>query len=181
MPSIASHFVVAKLVSKRIGINSDEFYKGNILPDIIDDSHFKIRGTYYEIPDIDKYLESVELNDLEIGYLTHLLLDKYFLEEYIPNNIDSYQEKKMFLSGKMYNDYSKINYELVKKFNLDVSYINKIMMDIDNVNEKKLSNNLKSINNKEVLSSLECLDINKFILFLEDVSIKISNYIKEKI
>lgn len=181
MPSIASHFVVAKIVGEKIGINSDDYFKGNILPDITDDSHYKIKGTYYDIPDIDKYLDSVMLKDLEIGYLTHLLLDKYFLEEYIPNNIDNYQEKKMFLSGKMYNDYSKINYELVKRYNLDVSYINKIMMEIDNANEKKLSNNLNSINNKELLSELECLDINKFVVFLEDISIRIADYIKEKI
>lgn len=92
MPSIASHFVVAKLVSSYLGIKSDDFYKGNILPDIIDieDSHFKIRS-YYEIPKLEYFYNNLNLNnDLERGYLCHLLLDKDFLEKYVVNKVENY-------------------------------------------------------------------------------------------
>ncbi len=36
MPSISAHMVVAKEVSKKLNISSDDFIKGNLLPDIID-------------------------------------------------------------------------------------------------------------------------------------------------
>ena len=45
MPSIAAHMAVAKLISDKLYIDKEEFYKGNILPDIIDipDSHHKMQ------------------------------------------------------------------------------------------------------------------------------------------
>jgi len=183
MPSIASHFVVAKLVSKYLHISSDEFYKGNILPDIIDreNSHLKVQGAYYDVPNIKYFYNNLNFqNDLELGYLCHLMLDKYFLEEYLPLNIKNYQEVDPFLSKKMYNDYTKINYLLVKEFDLDVDYINRIMYDINNVDVKKVKSNLDNINNKNCSYELECLELDKYILFLKEVSIKITKTLKEK-
>ena len=81
MPSIASHFVCAKLVSDKLDVDVEEFYKGNILPDIalLNDSHNKVRGSFYLIPNIEYFVENSDLNeDIELGYLCHLLLDKYF-------------------------------------------------------------------------------------------------------
>lgn len=184
MPSIASHFVVAKLVSKHLNINSDDFYKGNILPDIIDisNSHVKIKGTYYEIPNIEYISKNINFNnDLELGYFCHLLLDKYFLEEYVLDKVKNYKEIDPFLSKRMYNDYTKINYRLVKYFDLDVSYLNRIMNNIDlSLNDEKVNSNLNSINTKEVFGKLECLDLKSYISFLEDISLRISNELKEK-
>ena len=34
MPSICAHMVIAKEVGKRLNINSDDFIRGNLLPDI---------------------------------------------------------------------------------------------------------------------------------------------------
>lgn len=184
MPSIASHFVVSKLVSDYLKINSDDFYKGNILPDIVDhpNSHLKIKGIYYEIPDIDRFYEKLNLdNYLELGYLCHLLLDKYFLDEYVVNHVKNYKEIDPFLSKKMYNDYTKINYRLVNYFDLDVSYINKIMNDIDvSLNDKKFRSNINSINTKEVVGDLECLDLDDYIEFLKSISIRISKDLEKR-
>lgn len=75
----------------------------------------------------------------------------------------------------MYNDYTKINYKLIKWFDLDIIYLNKIMIDIDfSLNEKKFNSNLKSINTKEINGRLECLDLDSYISFLRDISFKIS-------
>ena len=74
MPSIASHFVVAKKVAKLLNIDSLDYYIGSILPDVIDDpnSHLKVRGTHYLIPDIDTFITSTTLEeDMFIGY--HIL------------------------------------------------------------------------------------------------------------
>lgn len=178
MPSIASHFVVSKLVGEKLNIKSDEFYKGNILPDIvdIDNSHLKIKGSYYEIPNIEYFVNNYDLdNELNLGYLCHLLLDRYFLEEYVLENV-CYKDIDPFLSGKMYRDYSSINYKLVKYFDLDLEYINDIMKAIDvSVNMDKFKSNLNNINSKFINDELECLDLSSYISFLKDVAVKISN------
>ena len=36
MPGICSHMIIAKEVSKRLNIDSDDFIRGNLLSDIID-------------------------------------------------------------------------------------------------------------------------------------------------
>lgn len=181
MPSIASHFVSAKIISKELSIHSDEFYKGCILPDIIklQDSHYKIRGTYYLIPNIDKYKENSIQSDLNKGYLAHLLLDKYFLEEYIPSNISNYKEINLFSIDKIYSDYSILNGLLINKYNLDLKYINRIMKTYDvNLDEKKFNNNLNHINNLEI-GELNFINFNTYTKFLENISIVIAKELKE--
>lgn len=187
MPSIASHFVVAKLVYKKINdsgqkIDKEEFYKGNILPDIIkmNNSHYKIKGKYYLIPDIKEYRKNVDINkDINIGYLCHLLLDKYFLEEYVIENIENYDKIQLFSSKMMYNDYTNMNALLVKKYNLDLAFINKIMKKYkEELNENKYKLNIDSINDKTI-GKLQFIDFDKFCSFLEDTSKKIYNILKE--
>ena len=82
MPGICSHMIIAKEVSKRLNIDSDDFIRGNLLPDIIDlkDSHHKIKNNTYMVPNIDYFVKRLDLtNELHMGYLTHLLLDKHYL------------------------------------------------------------------------------------------------------
>ena len=73
MPSIAAHMVVAKLLEEKLGFKSTEFIKGNLLPDIIDikDSHHKIKGKYYFIPDLEYFKNTLDLsNDLYLCIIT---------------------------------------------------------------------------------------------------------------
>jgi len=152
------------------------------LPDIIDinDSHRKIKGFYYEVPNIEYFKSKIDFNNnLELGYLCHLLLDKYFLDEYVVNQIKDYKEIDPFLSKRIYNDYTKINYKLVKYFGLNVDYINKIMKSIKvPLNSNKFNVNLNCINKKQENGSLECIDLDSYISFLEDISIRIANELK---
>lgn len=184
MPSIAAHFVCADIVYNRIKDkinNKSDFYRGCILPDIIDleNSHYKIRGTYYLIPDIEKYKRMFDTNiDLNSGYLCHLLLDKYFLEEYIIKNIKNYDKIDLFSPEGMYNDYTNINAILIRNFNLDLNYINSIMSNIDiKVNKSKYETNIKNINNLK-LGIPRYIDVDKFEKFLNDISVTISKQLK---
>ena len=56
MPNISAHLIVGREVGKRLNINSDDFMRGNVLPDVIDmkDSHHKIKKGIYFIPNILK-------------------------------------------------------------------------------------------------------------------------------
>lgn len=182
MPSIAAHFVCANLVYKEIKnkiSDKDKFYIGCILPDIIDleESHFKVKGKYYLVPDIEKYKKESKLDDdIKRGYLCHLLLDKYFLDEYVIKNIRNYDKINLFSTSMIYNDYTNLNAILVEKFKLNLDYINKVMIklkDMYNVKSTKYTFNVDSINNLDG-GKLDFIDIDKFELFIKDISLKIA-------
>lgn len=182
MPSVAAHMICVKLVSENLKINDKEFIKGNLLPDILDmsaeRSHLKIKGKYYEIPDIQKFINKVNLkNNLALGYLSHLLLDRYFLEDYIYDVVNG---EEIFLNGKIYEEYDIINYKLLKKFDIDVKCLNEILKNFDvSIDNKKYEENIKSLNNGYCDKKLKYLNLEKFSEFLIDTSNKIVDYIRE--
>ena len=179
MPSIAAHMVCAKLVADELKINDPEFIKGNLLPDIINikNSHSKIKGKYYYIPDIDYFTNTLNLNEtLWLGYLSHLLLDKYFLENYIYDIVNG---KEVFLSKIMYKEYDIINHRLLGTFNINVDYLNNILKDFSvPIDDKKYNINIKSLNNTDTSNNLTYLNIDSFSKFLIETSKLIAKYLK---
>ena len=176
MPNISSHMAVAKRVQELLKINNDDFYRGNVLPDLYDDkvkSHYRIKGTRYSIPDIKRVKQELDLNKpINLGILTHLLLDKYYLEEYLINI-----EENVFYEKKVYNDYDVLNKEIINHFQLDIDYIYKILNNFPNdipITKLELIKKCLKID-KEGNTLL--LEKNKFINFLENTSIKISKEI----
>ena len=122
MPNISAHMVIAKEVSRKLNVNSDDFIRGNLLPDIIDieDSHYKIKNGVYLVSNIKRFLDLQDLsNNLYIGYLTHLLLDKHYLEDYLGK---MFYNKNVFLDVKIYN-YYYLNHRLINKFDLNIKLI----------------------------------------------------------
>ena len=180
MPSIAAHMVCAKLVSEKLDINDSEFIKGNLLPDIIDikDSHSKILGKHYYIPNIDYFVKTLDLNDnLYLGYLTHLLLDKYFLEDYIYNEVKG---EEIFLNRTMYKEYDIINYRLLNKFAIDVNYLNNILVNYNvPINKEKYNKNIRSLNLGSTNETLKYLNIDSFSNFLVETANNIVKYLEE--
>ena len=179
MPSITPHMVVATEVAKILNINSEDFIRGNLLPDIIDikNSHHKVESDIYLIPDIDYFIKKLDLtNDLDLGYLTHLLLDKHYLEDYLKK---IYPNKNIFLAKKIYNDYDILNHSLVNNFNLDVEYIEKALMKYDcKIKEEKLKYNINCLKNN-ISGKTYYLNINSFSKFLKEVSKTISEELIE--
>ena len=182
MPSIASHFVCASLVSKNIGINSDDFYIGNILPDILSktDSHYKNKHQHYLIPDISLFLKENNLNDdILLGYLCHLLLDKHFLEEFVPN-IEDFDKINLFVADKIYKEYTIMNPLLLRMFSLDLAYLNRILkIDNYNLDNEKYKRNIESINSLESEEDLKYIDFDAFTDFLQKISETITQELKE--
>lgn len=177
MPNMSGHMAVAKKVSKILDINSEDFYRGNLLPDLYIDkkkSHYKIKGKKYMIPDIDYVVNVLDLKDEKnLGYLTHLLLDKYYLEEYLMD-IDC----DVFEGNQLYKDYDILNKDIVEYFKLDTKYLTSILSKIDD-----------DFSNDKLKLILECLlknedgkttylDKEKFINFLDEVSLKIAKEIE---
>ncbi len=178
MPSIAAHFVCADIVYNRIKDkinNKFDFYIGCILPDIIDleNSHYKIRGTYYLIPDIEKYKRMFDTNiDLNRGYLCHLLLDKYFLEEYIIKNCKSnyyilrlapVYSKEFRLNIKRRSEIKGFNYVVGNGTNkLSLCNVENIVSVVDKIIDKRVcENEIYNISDKDIYTYNDLLNMNK--------------------
>ena len=177
MPSIASHFVVAKKVAKLLNIDSLDYYIGSILPDVIDDpnSHLKVRGTHYLIPDIDTFITSTTLEeDMFIGYLVHLLLDKYFLEHYIVDNVPDYNKFNLFTKDKIYEDYTRLNGVLLKEYDIAPDFIEGVLDSITKpINYDKFYKNRAFVSKIEALGEPMYINIHTYKNFVENVSQKI--------
>ena len=182
MPNMSSHMSVAKKVAEILKINNNDYYKGNLFPDLHKDkrkSHYKIQGKIYEVPNIDYVIKNLDLKSkFNLGILTHLLLDKYYLEDYLTPR---FKENVFDNCDIIYQDYDILNQKIVKHFKLNVMKLKKILIDFDS-----------SIDNDKLNFNIKCLDIEKkgetfylkekeFIDFLENVSLKISNEIKKYI
>ncbi len=179
MPNMSGHMAIAKRVSELLNINDKDFYIGNLLPDLYLDktkSHYKIQGKKYLIPDIDYYKKNHNLsNKKNLGYLCHLLLDKYYLEEYLMDIDDN-----VFASQRLYKDYDILNKDIVDYFNIDVKYLTNILKDIeeDDIENDKLELNIKCLGLKED-GSTYYLPKDKFINFLDKISKRIAKEVKE--
>lgn len=179
MPCIAGHMVIAKLVGEKLNINNPDFIKGNLLPDIIlnQDSHHQKKGTYYYVPSLEYFKNELDLtNKLQLGYYVHLLLDYYFLEDFVLNNIT---DLGVFANREIYKEYSMINYPLVKRFNLDVESLKMILSNFsEEIDEEKLANNLEFLS-LSITEETKYLNLDSFANFLEKISISISEEIEE--
>ena len=181
MPSIAAHMTIAKLLSEKLDIEDEDFYRGNLLPDVIktprEESHFKVQGEHFLVPNLEVAKKSLALTEsMYLGYYTHLLLDKYFLEEFIPTYIGRYD---LFKTKEMYLDYDEINLFIVNTFNLDVETITKILSEnyVCDIDQEKLEKNISCLN-KEKNGEGIYLKREQFRTFLEEVSNKIYDDVK---
>ena len=179
MPNMSGHMAVAKKVSEMLNITDKDFYKGNLLPDLYKDkakSHYKIQGTKYLVPDIETVIKVKDLNKaLDLGYLTHLLLDFHYLEDFLTPKY----EENVFIGKNLYNDYDILNKDIVKHFNLDKEYIKSAMKDFDNdIEPSKLDLNIRCLE-FEKDGETYYLDKDDYIKFLEDASITIAEELKK--
>lgn len=174
MPNISAHMIVAQEVAQKININSDEFIRGNLLPDIIDmkDSHYKVQKGVYMVPDIEYFLQNLDFSkDLNIGYFTHLLLDKHYLNEYLES---LYPNTNIFLNGDIYKDYDYLNFLLVNRFGLNIDKLECILRQYDcKILEEKLKYNIDFLKQKKD-GKTKYLNFEDFASFLVDVSDTIS-------
>ena len=104
------------------------------------------------------------------------ILDKYFLEDYIYNQVNG---EEVFLSRIMYKEYDIINYRLLEMFNINVNYINNILKDFSvPIDDEKYNINIKSLNNTDTSNNLTYLNIGSFSKFLIKTSKLIAKYLK---
>lgn len=179
MPNVAGHMAVAKKVSELLKIDSDDFYRGNLIPDLYKDkvkSHYKIQGKKFLIPDIEKIEKEIDLTNLtDLGILSHLLLDKYYFDEFLLD-----LDPKEFSNNKIYDEYDIINKDIVNYFKLDTKRIIKAFSDIKikDIEKIKLEKNISYLQ-LEVDGKTKLLNKDNFIIFLNDSSLRIVKEIKK--
>lgn len=135
MPSLAAHYVVGKNVGRDflknfdLDFSEEEFLKGSIYPDYIDKKlHFKKKFGDFLIPSIDNFLKTIDcLDSFNLGYIVHLLLDYYFLTEYLPSN--GIADIKNFSLDGIYRDYTILNPLILKKYFIDVNFLKNLFCD----------------------------------------------------
>ena len=179
MPNMSSHMSIAKRVSDLLNIKDKDFIIGNLLPDLEEnkrESHYKIQGKQYLIPDIEYVKNNLDLTDMKnLGILTHLLLDKYYLEEYLYSNCPN---DNVFEGISLYKDYDILNKDIVKYFDLDVDYLKEVLLEIDTPKyQDKLMNNINCLYHIEN-GETTYLDKDDFIKFLDNTSMIIAKEVK---
>lgn len=112
MPTHKIHLAIAKKISDKLNVDTDSVMLGSVLPDICKEknhqlSHFQFGEKDLEglaNPDkfLSKYKDKLD-NPIMIGYLIHILTDKFY-NEYIFKNFYIYDENDngigIYLKGK---------------------------------------------------------------------------------
>ena len=176
MPSISAHMGVALKVCNKINVDKNDYLKGNLLPDLYNNkikSHFKTKGERYLVPNIDKAIKELDLNkSIDLGYLTHLLLDYYYFNEYLIK-----YKKDLFKGKRIYKDYDILNKDIINFFNIDTNYLKNILKDYkEDINEEKLTNNLNCLD-LNINGDTTILDKEDFISFLDESSNRIVEFL----
>ena len=140
MASTIMHLAIAKKVNEFLKMDERELYLGTLAPDLSKElgqnkeiSHFLDPTKDYDIPDINKFLAKYKdslVNPFEMGYFIHLLADKYWYRDYINDYIDKYttniDKKKLTyaaIKNIIYNDYTNINSDLIKEYQININTI----------------------------------------------------------
>jgi hypothetical protein len=136
MASAVIHLCVAKEINDRY-LHKDQnmLLLGSIAPDISKQigqtkeiSHFLDPSQTDSVPDVDRFINkySSQLdNPFELGYLIHLITDKYWFRDYVTAYIERYTKDRTkrkvteeALHDLIYNDYTNLNIILIDKYNL---------------------------------------------------------------
>ena len=141
MASIMIHLAIAKKVKEHFDIRKEkDYYLGAIAPDISrqigeskEKSHFLI-NTIDNIPNITLFIKrypTFKYNPFNLGYYTHLMTDKLWIEKFIPTLIQDNTIKLLNgsiistnpeeIENMLYSDYTNINCQIIDEYEMDLS------------------------------------------------------------
>ncbi len=163
MSSYIMHICISDIIKRKLNL-TDKFVYGSILPDNIksvtgdrDKTHYIkkviIDGEKRNLPDIQKAIEEVQIEDKEIrlGYIAHLVEDLIWFNEFIPtyatvwenNKIQYLKDNSVHTNDEyrdtMYLDYSNSSSYVVDKCGVDIqSLLSSIINIAESEQHKKL-------------------------------------------
>ena len=186
MPSHNIHLAVSKKINRILNMDSDSFMLGNVLPDIICKDHVRthfcpnkpgIAGITK--PDVfyKKYKDTLN-NPTMLGYLVHLLTDKFY-NEYVFKNYFLYDEngedkglifngKEMYLEPKEIKKFKHQELNTYGAWLLDHNYVSKFksVLCINKIMEIEDFKHDKEVSIKYIIDHNNMVDKkNKFKIF----------------
>ena len=187
MPSHIIHLGIAQEVNKKLKLNSDAIKLGSVLPDLTVEhnhglSHFQYEDIYPKnLANPDEFVKTNpnKKDDISIGYIIHLLTDRYYNNYYYNTKLYWVKHNKK-LKHKLFESYDKylLNQGVVEKINntkiinnipnynnisFDKEYLKGYINSLNNEIESTKINKNYRVENQEFLDSLynECI---KYIL-----------------
>ncbi len=153
------HLCIAKKVAKEMNF-SINYIKGSILPDLTKRLEGKDRKmTHYitehtdgilEVPNLEKFTYENKLNNEEtLGIYSHLIEDKIYFEKFVSNYIEVINEDKIRFKYDnkirnfegyqkiFYSDFLRLNYYLIKHYNLNIEKLKNDLLEITQDNNLK--------------------------------------------
>lgn len=141
MASGLIHMCVAKELNKYLRRNEEEILLGSIAPDLAKLVDIPKKTTHFaetdeNIPNMDIFLNQYKKylkNDFVMGYYIHLYTDYIWFNLFIPslfkdgkilklnNRTINYNEDKLY--EYIYDDYSSINKELLKQYDIKMNIL----------------------------------------------------------
>ena len=116
MPSHKIHLSIAQEVNKELKLDNDSIMLGSVLPDLTIErnhglSHFQFEDIYPKnLANADEFIKKYPdmKDDISIGYIIHLLTDKYYNDTYYHTNIVGIEHNKNF-KHNLFDSYDIIN------------------------------------------------------------------------
>lgn len=188
MASAIIHMCVAKKVNEVLKMDENMIFLGSIAPDISKivgeskvASHFLDGVDEDCIPNCEKFVNKYKdsLNKpFEVGYLIHLLTDKYWFGDYVYRYIRRYMNTSLVrytqVKDIIYRDYTRLNMKLIDEYELNLYFMcNNIILPSSKIEEipidklqlviDKMSIIIKELDDsKTVMFDMD--DINEFVL-----------------
>ena len=176
MPGFTIHIAVGKeYIRKHEGKiqNESKFIKGIIAPDLDEEkneivkdksiTHYGSWGKYQVTTNIDEFLkdEKVDIKeDYWKGYFLHLLKEYYFYNKYFKQEFTNMKNNQ----DKFYYDYDCLNFNLIKKYNIQIldnikkyMYINKNNNEPKYLKEDKIIDFIDKISNINIENEVEII------------------------
>ncbi len=195
MASAIIHLCIAREVNKVLKMNEYDLLLGAIAPDISKQigetkeiSHFLDHTNEDDIPNIDRFLAKYR-NDLHnpftMGYLIHLLTDKYWFRDYIYQFIERYTRENVKMKvtytairDLIYNDYTNLNADLIDKYTLPLEIFYEEFREPKTAITEIPVDKLDILIDKMGLIIEEAKKEKNFIFDMNDIEVFITNSIK---
>lgn len=194
MPSHKIHIKIAQDINEKLKLDNDSIMLGSVLPDLTTTknhglSHFQYKDEYpYNLANADEFIKKYpNMNDdISIGYIIHLLTDRFYNDWYYRNfklkGINKTKEFKHSLF-ESYDNYILKHFKL-NKFN-DIEIINKIpkYQDLE-FDEKYLTDYIDKFNNEidnsEIDNNYTINNLDSLNKLYNDCLLFILNFLEER-
>lgn len=199
------HLCIAQKIAKKFNF-SINYVKGSILPDLTKTLEGETRTkTHYiteyengvlDVPNLEEFLKQNNLDSEEkLGIYSHLIEDKIYFENFVSSYIEIIDNDKQKIKFKFdekirdfegyqkifYSDFKRLNYYLIKKYELNITKIRDELLDT--IENEKLKEILKMYIREYEYENIQPIifdenEADKYIeTCYEEIVKKIKNYI----